>query len=417
MRISSSQYFNMNVASMSDQQSTLASMYQQISSGKRLLTASDDPLGAAQAVQLTMKSGALSQYSTNQTAALSSLQQEDSTLSNVSSVLQSIQTQIVRAGDGSLNDADRTSVASTIKGLRDQLFSLANTTDSSGNYIFSGLKGNTAAFSNNASGTGATYSGDFGQRTVQISEGRSIAVGDTGASIFQSVSPMESDAVSRAGDSATGDTNTGTATISAVSLNDSSNPGNASTYTIQFAVSPTDGTTTYTVTSNPTDSSLPSNVPYTDKADIKLGGQTVTIQGTPADNDKFTVQPASTDNNDIFATLDNIVNALKQPTAGSPASEATLTNALTTAGTKINNTFNNVLAAQTVVGGREQQVQSTQTAMQTSQTQTASDIANLTSIDLVSSISQYELTQNSLQAAQMAFSQIQKMSLFDYISN
>src|SRR6202012_4646105 len=121
----------------------------------------------------------------------SSLQQEDSTLSSVSSVLQSVQTQIVHAGDGSLTDADRTSIASTIQGLRDQLFSLSNTTDSDGNYIFSGLKGGTAPFSNNASGTGASYSGDQGQRTVQISEGRSIPVGDTGQSIFQSVSPME----------------------------------------------------------------------------------------------------------------------------------------------------------------------------------------------------------------------------------
>ncbi|MFM0324985.1 flagellar hook-associated protein FlgL [Caballeronia glebae] len=410
MRISSSQYFNMNVASMSDQQSTLASMYQQISSGKRIQTASDDPLGAAQAVQLTMKSGALAQYSTNQTTALSSLQQEDSTLSNVSNVLQSIQTQIVHAGDGSLTDADRTSVANTIQGLRDQLFSLANTTDSGGNYIFSGLKGGTAPYTNDPSGVGTQYSGDYGQRTVQISEGRSIPVGDTGVSIFGSVSPTESTPVSSAG------ANKGTGTISAVSVTDTSNAGNASAYTIKFSVSATDGSTTYSVTSNPADSSLPTNVAYTGKTDVTLGGQKVTIDGAPADGDTFSVRPAATDNNDIFATLDSLVSALKQ-TTGSPGAQAALSNSLTTMGTKVNNTFNNVLSAQTVVGGREQEVQSTQTAMQTSQTQTASDLANLTSIDLVSSISQYELTQNSLQAAQMAFSQIQKMSLFDYIGN
>ncbi|SAK98048.1 flagellar hook-associated protein FlgL [Caballeronia hypogeia] len=411
MRISSSQYFNMNVASMSDQQSTLASMYQQISSGKRILTASDDPLGAAQAVQLTLKSGALAQYSTNQTTALSSLQQEDSTLGTVSSVMQSIQTQIVHAGDGSLTDADRTSVAKTIQGLRDQLFSLANTTDSNGNYIFSGLKGGTAPYTNDPSGVGVNYEGDYGQRTVQISEGRSIPVGDTGVSIFGSVQPTESDPVSSAGPK-----NSGTATISAVSTTDTSNAGNASKYTITFSISQTDGSTSYSVASDPPDNTLPTNVAYTGKTDITLGGQKVTIDGTPGDNDTFTVQPAATDNNDVFATLDNLVSALKQ-TTGTPSAQAALTNALTTAGTKVNNSYNNVLAAQTVVGGREQQVQSTQTAMQTSQTQTASDIANLTSIDLVSSISQYQLTQNSLQAAQMAFSQIQKMSLFDYIGS
>lgn len=412
MRISSSQYFNMNVASMSDQQSTLASMYQQISSGKRILTASDDPVGAAQAVQLTLKSGALSQYGTNQTTALSSLQQEDSTLSDVSNVMQSIQSRLVQAGDASLTDADRSSVADAIKGYRDQLMSLANTTDSNGNYIFSGLKGGTQPFADDPSGVGTTYSGDFGQRTVQISEGRSIAVGDSGASIFRSVSPTESDPVSSADKN-----NTGSGTITAVSMQDTSNPNNASTYSIKFAVDATSGATTYTVTATPADSSLPTTpTAYTGKTDITLGGQKVTIDGAPANNDSFTVQPATKDNNDIFATLDNLVNVLKQPTT-TPGAQAALQNALTTAGTKIGNTFNNVLSTQTVVGGREQEVQSTQTAMQTTQTQTASDLANLTSIDLVSSISSYELTQSSLQAAQMAFSQIQKMSLFDYLGS
>ncbi|QSN61187.1 MULTISPECIES: flagellar hook-associated protein FlgL [unclassified Caballeronia] len=410
MRISSSQYFNLNVASMSDQQSTLASMYQQISSGKRIMTASDDPLGAAQAVQLTMQGNALTQYGTNQTKALSSLQQEDSTLSDVSDVMQSIKTKLVQAGDGSLTDANRSAIANAIQGYRDQLMNIANTTDSDGNYIFSGLKGGTQPYTNNPSGVGATYSGDAGQRTVQISAGRSIAVGDPGQSIFGSVSPTESTPVSSAAA-----TNTGTGTISGVSVSDPSNPNNGSTYTIQFAVDATAGTTSYTVTAVPADSSLPTTpTAYTGSADITVGGQKVSVAGAPGNGDSFTVQPATAGNNDIFATLDNLVSALKQPT-GSDSAHAALTNALTTAGTKITNTFNNVLAAQTVVGGREQQIQSTQTAMQTTQTQNASDLANLTQIDLVSSISSYELTQNSLQAAQMAFTQIQKMSLFDYL--
>jgi len=169
MRISSSQYFNLNVASMSDQQSTLASMYQQISSGKRILTASDDPLGAAQAVQLTLKSGALAQYSTNQTTALSSLQQEDATLSSVSSALQSVQTQIVHAGDGSLTDSDRTAIANTIQGLRDQLFSLANTTDSNGNFSNQGTAGDMAVQLQTQSGT-LLMSGSSLQTAVDASQ-------------------------------------------------------------------------------------------------------------------------------------------------------------------------------------------------------------------------------------------------------
>jgi flagellar hook-associated protein 3 FlgL len=408
MRISSSQYFTMNVQTMSDQQSSLASMYQQISSGNRLQTASDDPLGAAQAVQLTIKTAAFSQYATNQSTALSSLQQEDTTLSSVSSVLQSIQTQLVRAGDASLNDANRSSIADQIKGYRDQLMTLANTTDSSGNYIFAGFKTGSAPFTDDASGVGATYSGDLGQRQVQVSDGRTISVGDTGAAIFQSVSPTESAPVSAA-DS----TNKGSGTISSVSVTDPTNAANGNKYTISFAVSSSDGSTTYTVSPSP-DGSPVTPVAYTGKTDVTIGGEKVTLAGTPSNGDTFTVGPAGKSGTDIFATLDNLVNALKQPT-GTDAQKAALTNALGTASSKVDNSLNNVLSVQATVGGREQEVTSTQTSMQATSTQTASDLADLTSINLVSAISQYELTQNSLQAAQMAFSQIQKMSLFDYI--
>jgi flagellar hook-associated protein 3 FlgL len=412
MRISSSQYYNLNVSSMNDQQSTLATMYQQISSGNKLSTASDDPLGAAQAVQLTMQSSKLTQYSSNQTTALTSLQQEDSTLGSVGDLLSSIKTQVVHAGDASLTDADRSSIATVIQGYRDQLLGMANTTDSNGNYVFSGLKGSTQPFSNNASGVGVSYAGDLGTRTVQISDNRSVPVGDTGASIFQGVSPSESSSVPTA---AAG--NTGTGTISSVNVNDSSNPNNASTYTINFAVA-TDGSTSYTVSANPADSSLPTTpTAYTAGSKITLGGQTVQVSGAPANGDSFSVAPATSGNNDIFATLDNLVSALKQPVGSSATANATLTNALATASTKIGNTYNNVLAAQTTVGGRSQEIQSQQSILSTSKTQNASDLANLTSVDLVSSISSYEMTQTSLQAAQQAFSQIQKMSLFNYLSS
>jgi flagellar hook-associated protein 3 FlgL len=255
------------------------------------------------------------------------------------------------------------------------------------------------------------YSGDYGQRSMQISDGRTIAVGDNGASIFQSVSPSESSPVTSAAS-----TNTGSATISTVSTTDPGNTNYSSTYTIKFS-SASDGSMQYLVSSDPPDSSL-STTPstYTAGTAISFGGQKVTINGKPGDGDSFQVEPSTKGNTDIFATLDNLVAALKQPT-GTAGAQATLNNALTTAGTKITNTFNNVLAAQTVVGGREQEVQSQQSALATSQSQNSSDIANLTSIDLVSSISSYELTQNSLQAAQMAFSKIQNMSLFNYLGS
>ena len=424
MRISSSQYFTMNVETMNNQQASLANMYSQISSGKALQTAADNPLGAAQAVALTAQAANLAQYSTNQSSALTSLQQEDSTLTSVTNVMQSIQSLVVNAGNGTLNDTDRSALATQLQGYRSTLMTLANTTDANGNYIFAGFQGGSKPFSDNASGVGATYDGGPGQRQVQISDTRTINVADAGSAIFQSVSSNESSPVS-SGSAA----NTGSGTISPVSVSDSSDPANSLIYSITFGTT-TSGTPPTTVSSYSVTSTDPSTTPptvtapttptpYTAGGNITLGSQTVAISGTPASGDTFTVAPANTGNTsdtDIFTTLDSLVNALKQP-ADSTAAQATLQNALTTAGAKIGNTYNNVLTTQTAVGGREQEVTATQTSMQTTSTQTANNLADLVSVNLPTAISQYEMTQNSLQAAQQAFAQIQKMSLFNYLSN
>ena len=126
MRISTAQFYQMNVAQMSDQQAQLSQLYQQISSGVSLATPADNPLGAAQAVQLSMTSATLSQYASNQNAALSSLQKEDQTLISVNNLLNSIHTVVIQAGDGSLSDSDRSALSTQLQGYRDQLLTLAN---------------------------------------------------------------------------------------------------------------------------------------------------------------------------------------------------------------------------------------------------------------------------------------------------
>jgi flagellin-like hook-associated protein FlgL len=138
MRISSAQFFQLNVSQMNDQQAQLSQLYQQIASGVSLQTPADNPVGAAQAVQLSMTSATLSQYTANQSTALASLQAEDQTLQSVSTVLTGVQTLTVRAGDGSLADSDRAALATQLQGYRDQLMTLANTNDGAGTYLFAG---------------------------------------------------------------------------------------------------------------------------------------------------------------------------------------------------------------------------------------------------------------------------------------
>jgi len=408
MRISSAQYFSMNVETMSNQQAQLSQIYQEISSGSSLTTPADNPLGAAQAVQLSSTATALSQYTMNQNSALSSLQAEDSTLGGVLSTLNSVNTLGIRASNGSLNDADRTAIAAQLTSLRDQLLTYANATDSSGNSLFSGFQNATQAFTTDASGA-VVYSGDSGTRTVQVTGSDQVATGDNGLAVFMSVGSTNAEPIASGNSS-----NTGTGVIGSVTVNDPTNAGNADAYQIAFSGS--GSTLAYTITDTTT-GAVGTPQTYTEGSDITLGGQTVAITGTPAAGDNFTVKPANQAGTDVFANLNAMIAALQQPVTGSTAATANLQNALNTGLSQLANTIGNVTAVQASVGGREQEVQALQTVTQTNTLQTQSNLLDLTSTDMVSAISKYTLQQAALQASQQAFVQIQNMSLFQYINN
>ncbi|WP_063550619.1 flagellar hook-associated protein FlgL [Burkholderia territorii] len=411
MRISTTQFYQLNVGQMNDQQAQLAQLYQQISSGVSLTTPADNPVGAAQAVQLSMTSATLSQYASNQSTALASLQAEDQALQNVSNVLGSIQSVIVRAGDGSLADSDRAALATQLEGYRDQLMSLANSTDGAGNYLFAGFKNAAAPFTKNAAG-GISYVGDTGTRTVQIDDSRSVPQGDSGLSVFMSVQSLGSSPVQAAGAS-----NTGTATIGNVTVTDPSAATNGHQFTITFGG--TAAAPTYTVTDNT--AAPPTTTPaqaYTSGTAIALGsGMKVAVSGTPAVNDTFSVTPAPQASGvDVFSTLDSMITALKTPVTGNATASAALSNAMGTAATKINNSMRNVTTVLASVGGREQEVKAMQTVNQTAALQTTSNLSDLTGTNMVTTISQYLQVQNALSGAQKAYAQLQNMSLFQYIN-
>ncbi|CAG9253825.1 flagellar hook-associated protein FlgL [Paraburkholderia unamae] len=413
MRIATSQIFSTNVATMENQQSQLLQVQQQIASGVAISNPADNPLGAAQAVTLSATSATLTQYASNQSTALTALQLEDTTLTNVTSTMQSINSLIIEAQNGSLTDTARQAIAKQMQGYRDQLMTLANTTDGAGNYIFSGFTSTSQVFSNNSSG-GATYNGDSGQRVMQVASTRSISVGDTGATVFQSVQAVGSDIVPSGSTAST--PNTGTGVISAVTVTDPTQATNNDKYTINFVTDTATNKLAYTVTDGTGTPSSP--VDFTDGDTIDLGtGMKVTITGTPAVGDSFGVSPATaSQNTDVFGTIDDIISALNTPASGSPAAAANLNNALNTGLTRIGNSLSNVITVQASVGGREQEVKALQTVTSNNSLQVTSNLTDLTSTDTVAAISQYEQLSNALTASQKSFAATQNLSLFQYIN-
>lgn len=185
MRLSTNMIFDQQVRGITDSQSSWLKVGQQLSSGLRVNNPSDDPIAAASSVILAQSQAKSSQYATARTFANQSLSFEENTLQGVTTAIQSAQTTIVAASTGTLSDDDRESYATQLQGLRDQLLGLANTKDSNGRYIFAGYKTESAPFSD--TGSGVTYVGGTDAISQQVSDSRTMTVGNTGDAVFDHI--------------------------------------------------------------------------------------------------------------------------------------------------------------------------------------------------------------------------------------
>ncbi|MDA8383422.1 MAG: flagellar hook-associated protein FlgL [Betaproteobacteria bacterium] len=184
MRISTNMIFNQGITSIQQQEANLVQTQLQLSSGLSVMTPADNPVAAAEAVNLQQTMAVTQQYTqTNASSATSSLQLEDNVLGSVTTTLQQIQNAVVQAGDGSLSSANLQNLGAEVQGYAQNLLSLANSSAENGQYMFAGYKGSNPPFVAQTNGN-VTYQGDSGQQLVQASTSRQIPVSDPGNTLF-----------------------------------------------------------------------------------------------------------------------------------------------------------------------------------------------------------------------------------------
>lgn len=184
MRISTQTLFESGAAQLGELQSGLVRTQEQIASGRRILTPSDDPVAAARALEVSQSQSLNTQYGVNRQYAKSSLSAVEGTLSSVTTLLQDVKTTVVAAGNGALSDTERGFMATELRGRFEELLGLANSRDPTGNYMFSGFQTTTPAFSEGVSGA-VQYDGDQGQRLIQVDSTRQMAASSPGQAVFQ----------------------------------------------------------------------------------------------------------------------------------------------------------------------------------------------------------------------------------------
>jgi flagellar hook-associated protein 3 FlgL len=186
MRLSTAQIYDQQMRGISSSQASWLKVGEQLSSGKRVVNPSDDPVAAAQAVVLSQAQAQTSQYSTARGFATNNISQEETNLQQVTSVVQQAQTIVVAAANGTLSDDDRASYAQQLTGIRDQLLNLANTTDGNGRYMFAGYQTDKAPFTQDANGD-VTYVGGDTPISQKVDSNRTMVTNHTGSQVFTSL--------------------------------------------------------------------------------------------------------------------------------------------------------------------------------------------------------------------------------------
>ena len=407
MRISTNTIFENGVRQLGTLQTGMAKLQLQMSTNKRVVTPSDDPVASARALEVTQSQSINTQLTTNRSNARSALSQEEVSLSSVTDLMQNVQTLVVSAGNASFSDSDRASLATQLQGSLNDLLGLANTADGNGGYVFSGYKSATQPF--NLTATGAQYDGDQGQRQVQVGSNRSVSISDSGSAVFEN-NPTGNGRFQTV--AATG--NTGAGIISSGTVTDVTQL-TGHNYALAFKVAGDPALTTYTVndTSTSPATAVQSDQPYVDGQTISFGGMSMNVKGVPADGDSFTVQPSQKQS--VFATLTNLIATLKQGSVGS-AGKAALTNGLHQASDNLKNALDTVLTVRSDIGSRLNELDSLDSTGSDLKIQYASTLSDLTDLDMVSAYSSFSQQQITLTAAQKSFTTMSGLSLFNYIS-
>lgn len=192
MQISTAFIFDRATTQMSNATNALSKSQAQIASGKQILNPSDAPDQAAMMARIKATLARQENYGSTLDTLQARLDMESTTLTSASDVLVRIKELAVQVNNGSQGNISRAAIATEMQGLRDQLLSLANTRDTTGNYIFSGSKVNTPAFQADATGA-VSYQGDQTRMNVAIGDQRQLPLNRPGTNAFVRVVRTDAD--------------------------------------------------------------------------------------------------------------------------------------------------------------------------------------------------------------------------------
>lgn len=185
MKIGTGYFFDSRNRQMGNLSGLAAKLQEQISTGKRIQTPSDDPIVSARIARMAKGAADQDQFASNIGLAQSLLAASDTALESMTGQLQRAQELVIRAGSDILNDDNRAAISTELKAILEDLYSLANTTDARGTALFGG-SAEGPAYTRAADGT-VSFAGEGEAPPIPIGDGVNIQATDSGARLFGAI--------------------------------------------------------------------------------------------------------------------------------------------------------------------------------------------------------------------------------------
>jgi flagellar hook-associated protein 3 FlgL len=410
-RLGTANMYDNALRNLGSRQTSLSNLQENLTSGKRVVRASDDPVSAAQAERSINR---LARIQTEQRALetqRNAIAQAESALGDAIGLVQNFRELTVSAGSATLTPNDRVTIANQLQGLREQILEVANRKDTNGipllgalgsalapflgpltstpDYSFAGLPGQTAS-------TGVTIPGTLDGDSAFMFDPQRDGVYYAALSAIPNDRQLTTTAITPVDKSlVTGDNYT--ITFSAVGPGATVGTSTA-TYTLT-------NTTTGAVSAPVTVPDYPSDKPVT-IAVADIPGLSFNITGNPANGDTITMQPTPS----MFSTLDSAIRDIRSAPNSNAAIQAVgqalgnmdiglerLHNMRGYAGELLNR-------ADRITGDQEKR-----------SVQLEGDRSRAEDLDMIQGISDFQNQQVGYEAALKSYAMVQKLSLFNFI--
>ena len=397
MRISTANSYQTSLDTLVNRHAELTGTQQQLTTGKRVNRASDDPAAAARAERALASERRTVANQRAVDASNNSMALTEGALGDASGLLQDVRDLLVAAGNATYSDAERATVANELSQIRQQLFAVANRNDGAGTHLFGGQGAAQPPFADLPGGV--QFQGTSGQ--LQVASGEPLPLTMDGESTWMQARSGNGVFETRAV------TSTGTAWVDTGSV---TNPSlvTGSTYSMQFTVAA--GVTTYSVLQD----GLPTaqtNVSFTPGQAIQINGQSVTVKGQPANGDAFEMAPSSASLS-VFDAIDQAIADLKAP--GRSNTQNTQANAINL--NNVDQVLNQVLAGRTAIGATMNRIDGVTGRLSALALASKTERSNAEDIDITQAISDFSNQQTGYDAALKAYSMVQRLSLFNYLN-